>query len=176
MPEQTIHQVRKLISYDDPWGNEYRAILCPVCKYEYNHILSSEKIEGEDSHKAPWQGRGDLVLTKMRCENWHEWELCLGFHKGQSFIFIRTTEAIKINYYEYIQSPVWRAKAEAAKERAGHRCQVCNRGKADGVILNAHHRTYERLGNELPEDITVLCKHCHELYEKNKSNIKAVTA
>lgn len=70
-------------------------------------------------------------------------------------------------YYRYIQSQGWREKAEEAKARAGNRCQVCNRSRAE-VQLDAHHRTYERLGNELPEDITVLCRECHQLYEDSK--------
>lgn len=65
-----------------------------------------------------------------------------------------------IDYRAYIVSPEWRIKAEAAKERAGQRCQVCNKSR-EIVQLDAHHRTYERLGNELPDDITVLCHHCH---------------
>jgi hypothetical protein len=71
----------------------------------------------------------------------------------------------KVNYYEYIASPAWKRKANAAKKRAGYRCQVCNEG---GVTLDAHHRTYERLGHERPEDITVLCRSCHGLYEDNR--------
>ncbi len=72
-----------------------------------------------------------------------------------------------IDYYEYIKSKAWREKAEEAKARAGNRCQVCNRSRAE-VQLDAHHRTYERLGNELPEDITILCRECHQLYEGKK--------
>jgi hypothetical protein len=68
------------------------------------------------------------------------------------------------NYYDYIKSPQWKRKADAAKKAAGYRCQVCN-GKKH---LDAHHRTYERLGHERPEDITVLCRDCHQLYETNK--------
>lgn len=75
----------------------------------------------------------------------------------------------KPDYYEYIQSGEWREKAEAAKRRSGQRCQVCNRPRSE-VTLDAHHRTYERLGEELPEDITVLCRGCHELYETNRRN------
>jgi hypothetical protein len=74
----------------------------------------------------------------------------------------------RVDYYAYIASPEWKRKADAAKERAGHRCQVCNAGRDDGVKLEAHHRTYARLGHEKPEDITVLCNECHELYEANK--------
>lgn len=73
----------------------------------------------------------------------------------------------RLNYYEYIQSPAWKKKADAAKRDADYRCQVCNRHK-DEVTLDAHHRTYARLGHERPEDITVLCRDCHELFETNK--------
>lgn len=74
----------------------------------------------------------------------------------------------RVDYYTYIASPEWKSKAEAAKKRAGYRCQVCNRGPQEGARLDAHHRTYARLGHERPEDITVLCHNCHELYEANK--------
>ena len=72
----------------------------------------------------------------------------------------------RIDYYTYISSPEWRTKANAAKQRAGNRCQVCNRPSTE-IQLDAHHRTYERLGHEPPEDITVLCRGCHELYERS---------
>jgi hypothetical protein len=68
------------------------------------------------------------------------------------------------DYHQYIQSAEWRAKADAAKERAGSRCQVCNSPKRP---LDAHHRTYERLGEELPEDIIVLCRKCRGLFHEN---------
>ena len=74
----------------------------------------------------------------------------------------------RVNYYAYITSPEWKRKAEAAKKTAGYACQVCNRGRDEGAILDAHHRTYERLGHERPEDITVLCRECHGLFETNK--------
>jgi Pyruvate/2-oxoacid:ferredoxin oxidoreductase delta subunit len=67
-------------------------------------------------------------------------------------------------YQAYIRSEDWRQKAERAKKRAGYRCQVCNHGTSDGRLLEAHHRTYERLGNEQPMDITVLCDECHGLF------------
>nr|AGC72346.1 hypothetical protein [uncultured bacterium A1Q1_fos_2004] len=72
-----------------------------------------------------------------------------------------------VEYYQYIQSEEWRQRANEAKRRAGYRCRVCNRSSKE-VVLNAHHRTYKRLGHEDPDDITVLCRDCHELYELNK--------
>ena len=72
------------------------------------------------------------------------------------------------NYQAYLRSPSWKKKAEAAKIRAGNRCQLCNKSRNE-VQLEAHHRTYERLGNELPGDITVLCRDCHESHEIAKA-------
>ena len=71
-----------------------------------------------------------------------------------------------VDYYEYIQSEGWRQPANEAKRRAGYRCRVCNRSSSQ-VTLDAHHRTYDRLGHEDPDDITVLCRDCHELFETN---------
>ncbi len=70
---------------------------------------------------------------------------------------------LKVDYYEYIKSAEWKEKSDAAKERAGYRCQVCN--SPDN--LNTHHRTYANLGHEPPEDLFVLCHDCHELFSKN---------
>lgn len=43
---------------------------------------------------------------------------------------------------------------------AEHRCQVCNGSKK----VQVHHRTYDRIGCELPSDLTVLCDKCHGLF------------
>lgn len=64
-----------------------------------------------------------------------------------------------VDYHEYIKSAAWRKKAKAAERRAKGRCQVCY---SDGE-LHAHRRTYERLGNEWPTDLMVLCSDCHKL-------------
>lgn len=67
------------------------------------------------------------------------------------------------DYYDYIQSDAWHKKAEDAKRRAGWRCQICNSNED----LEAHHRTYERLGYERPDDITVICAKCHDLFSRH---------
>jgi hypothetical protein len=76
-----------------------------------------------------------------------------------------------VNYYEYIHSAEWRKKSDSANRRAGYRCQICN---SSDKILDAHHRTYERLGQEQPDDVTVLCRDCHQLYETNRRLVKPV--
>ena len=71
------------------------------------------------------------------------------------------TSSRKERYDAYIASDAWRENRKPALEYAEHRCQVCNTDKH----LDVHHRTYERLGNEKPNDLTVLCRSCHELFE-----------
>lgn len=50
-----------------------------------------------------------------------------------------------------------------ALERAEKRCQVCN---TDERTLHVHHRTYERVGAELPTDLIVLCDACHGVFHR----------
>lgn len=115
-----------------------------------------------------------LIAGKQRFEDlWFVYEMAdkVDFDKFSnpliSFFYLVVKSSKSKNYATYIRSEEWAAKANAAKKRAGYRCQVCNRSSKE-VVLDAHHRTYERLGNELPSDITVLCRDCHELYETNK--------
>lgn len=68
-------------------------------------------------------------------------------------------------YYRYIVSADWKKKSDEAKKRAGHRCQVCNQS-GRMVTLNTHHRTYKNLGHEKPDDLTVLCEGCHDVFHK----------
>lgn len=60
-------------------------------------------------------------------------------------------------YKAHLVGPDWAAKRADCLARAGYRCEQC--GLPYG--LTAHHRTYERLGHELPEDLVCLCRDCH---------------
>ena len=66
-------------------------------------------------------------------------------------------------YLDYLKSDTWKARRLAALERADFRCQLC--GECDR--LEVHHLTYERLGNEDPNDLIVICK-SHHWMEHNK--------
>jgi hypothetical protein len=62
-----------------------------------------------------------------------------------------------VDYHAYLRSAAWQRRAAACKRRARWRCALCNTVGP----LNAHHRTYERLGFELPSDLIALCRYCH---------------
>lgn len=129
-------------------NDEY--LRCPYCDSDSSRLTGSTHYEYED---------GSVTTIRIFCHECKSgWYLALGDIDGKNVsINVIINEKERPNYREYIQSPEWHERAEAAKERAGHRCRLCNiKGS-----LHAHHRTYERLGKELPEDITVLCDDCH---------------
>ena len=66
-------------------------------------------------------------------------------------------------YERYLKTFHWQETRASALDRAGNRCQVCNTTRG----LHVHHRTYERRGAELPEDLIVLCRDCHSTFHKN---------
>lgn len=63
-------------------------------------------------------------------------------------------------YLEYLKSEAWKVRRKWKLDQAGNRCQVCNAGGE----LHVHHRTYERVGEERDNDLTVLCEMCHTIF------------
>ena len=72
----------------------------------------------------------------------------------------------KERYYEYLQSPEWDEKRKAKLKEADYRCQLCN---ANGQAINVHHRTYDRVFNELLTDLIALCEDCHRKFHNKIS-------
>lgn len=86
--------------------------------------------------------------------------------KGRNYKTIMTTEEKRKEYAEYLQTAHWRMIADKVKERAAHRCQVCNSDKK----LEVHHRTYENIFHELDhlDDLVCLCARCHGLFHAKR--------
>lgn len=61
-------------------------------------------------------------------------------------------------YQRYMRSAAWRAKRIAAIERARFRCELC--GGQDGPFA-VHHKHYDTVFNERPDDLMCLCDRCH---------------
>jgi 5-methylcytosine-specific restriction endonuclease McrA len=70
----------------------------------------------------------------------------------------RTKHSInQIAYQWYLTSPAWRDRRTAAFRKAQGRCQKCG-----GPATEVHHKTYARIFAELPSDLLVVCRRCHE--------------
>jgi 5-methylcytosine-specific restriction endonuclease McrA len=62
------------------------------------------------------------------------------------------------NYSSYLSSDHWQNIRHLLILERGKTCQIC---LTIGSKLNAHHRTYERFGNELLSDLILICDDCH---------------
>ncbi len=76
---------------------------------------------------------------------------------GVPFAFVNRPDR---QYYDWYvkKSFIWKAIREWALERAKYKCERCGAT----FPLQVHHKTYIRLGKEMPSDLEVLCESCHE--------------
>jgi hypothetical protein len=79
---------------DGNWGNApYQLIQCPICGEDYHHPGTPLEEDSQDAYKAGWSGRGSLTAIPMEGECGHTWDLCVGFHKGNCYLFARAEQA-----------------------------------------------------------------------------------
>ena len=67
-------------------------------------------------------------------------------------------------YIQYLKSNQWKQRRYATLERAKFKCQFEKCGEKR--YLSVHHKTYDRLGNEDPSDLIVLCSGHHWYADK----------
>ena len=73
----------------------------------------------------------------------------------------RLAELQAMPYREYLRTREWQRTRAGALLRADYQCSL---DATHTTGLEVHHRTYERLGAELPGDVVVLCKTCHRVH------------
>jgi 5-methylcytosine-specific restriction endonuclease McrA len=86
-------------------------------------------------------------------------------------------------YKAFLSSGVWKRLRREALERAGHQCEFTiatfDRSAVGRCMatekLTVHHRRYGWRfgGNELPEDLQVLCKDCHNALHARQGKVVA---
>lgn len=168
-------------------------VQCPICGFDYVHFKEIKKLIADDNYyytkqiildekkfnstkiKEPSDFRGDCLSITFWCEDGHEFDVRIYFHKGNMFVRIFDVTPKKIappekskkeEYHEYLQSEKWKKKAARKRKQAGNKCQLCNRGD---ITLHVHHRTYENIYKEKLADLIVLCENCHKMYhDSNK--------
>jgi hypothetical protein len=81
--------------------------------------------------------------------------------------------SISERYREYLHGDHWRSFRSQLLTTTGY-CQRCGLSRRAcrilyGHDLDVHHLTYHRIGGELPQDVQVLCRFCHEQLEWQKA-------
>jgi 5-methylcytosine-specific restriction endonuclease McrA len=134
----------------------------------HNAIQQMEQIE-EDGRWEEWR------LLCKKCEAKHftegreqyaarvaEWKALR--HAEVAADQKRLVELKSMNYRDYLRTPEWQNRRIQHLRSAGFSCQVCN---ARNTELHVHHRDYRRIGEELYQDLIVLCRDCHALFHEN---------
>lgn len=77
-----------------------------------------------------------------------------------------TTHQHSAEYTEYMRSDKWRALCREVYAERGHVCEMCGR---DDRKTEMHHKTYDRLGHELKEDLMIVCaEDCHPRADRER--------
>lgn len=77
------------------------------------------------------------------------------------------TNEICSSYQDYLMSRHWKdLKTKWIKEKGKNTCGICKRDLKNSFTFDFHHLTYQRIGNEKLNDITIVC---HDGC-RNKSN------
>ena len=75
-------------------------------------------------------------------------------------------ELRSLPYEKYLLTDHWQSIRRGALRKAAYKCQLCSVKNT----LQVHHNTYDNLGCEKPEDVTVLCNGCHEKHHEIPSS------
>lgn len=143
---------------------------CKVCGQQYlitaksrthlqgilSNIKKQEKYIKSGKKLLYWHS----ILICQSCKDTHEQKSRIARKEHNLKIEARLIELKTMPYREYLQTPEWKATRKQKLKRANYKCQLCNAGG----VLNVHHRTYERRGNEDDNDLIVLCQPCHEIF------------
>lgn len=87
--------VEQIISPERNW-DDLQTVKCPTCGFTYNQVVAIRTVPGHDDYKAGWPGRGDLTVIELAGECGSRWTLCLGFHKGQTGIFVHVIQSCSV--------------------------------------------------------------------------------
>ena len=77
--------VKRMFVSDESWPGKI-LVKCPFCGFEYVH-WGNPTVQDSDKYTA-WSGRGSCLRIPMWCEDGHSWRLAVGFHKGNTVMFI----------------------------------------------------------------------------------------
>jgi 5-methylcytosine-specific restriction endonuclease McrA len=158
MPEISVEMILPLIGARHP--SEIKKFILP----QVGHSCSGC---GQDEEEL-WSRTAYQAFLRDTKKGRNHWlcESCqqrrdAGWQQAAARRAVRLQQLRTMPYSEYLRTPEWDETRRAALKRARYRCQVCNRGQ---TVLDVHHRTYERRGDELARDLIVLCRDCHRTF------------
>ncbi len=125
------------------------------CKYCGQHKKTHKKKE-TNANELPFFNFDKVdVFSQKRRKILYHLQLKI---KDYRIKFKKESNAWNIQkwYYGYLESRMWKNKRDWILKKNNYKCERC--GKEAKFI---HHKTYERVGYEKPEDLMAVCLSCH---------------
>ncbi len=101
-------------------------------------------------------------------ENGSHWLKMLRRHYPKMIVVSRGSRRwtdVFLNYELYLQNDYgWRDFRDTIIKTRDSQCEKCH----SEIDLEVHHKTYNNVGNEKPEDVIVLCEPCHCLLHRER--------
>lgn len=167
-------KLMQILGYSSAYSQEKYIFHCDTCRIEQEE---KDRIEKEKQNKACEENA--KIRTKNYIENYlninkrfkkelpinEKIDFIMGSFYGYGFSDEVKKAILKMDYYDFLQTPYWDGIRSYKLKRAKYCCELCG-GKG---ILNVHHKTYEHHGLEhlrsvTDKDLIVLCKDCHEKF------------
>lgn len=120
---------------------------CIRCGYAGNAISTKVATAELQSHAIP----------AFNQELEHQWHA----RKSAEYLaaYQRIEPSLRVEYDAYLASDAWAARRSIVLARAREICECCEYYPAKEI----HHKTYERIGQELDADLIAVCRFCHDL-------------
>lgn len=147
------------------WLNENEIIAKAIKRVKSKHIIPRQLIYICERCEVKDKERFDDVVTyqKMMLEIKMYGYVC---DKCEEY-FEQLYDNIGCNYRKYLRTEHWVEFSTQQKQNSPN-CEKCG----DSTQLHCHHKHYQTLFRERPQDVAILCKSCHqrEYDEDQKEN------
>lgn len=137
----------------------YRADLCcPTCGTPHTLTSRSRMVDLERDFRKVERGKRFANLECDICREARFAERDQQFEREREARAQRLHELRTMRYRDYLNSPEWQMIRQKKLRSARFCCELCN---SANTVLDVHHKTYERRGQEHHRDLIVLCRDCH---------------
>lgn len=144
-----------------------------VIGFAKKHSLSVGVLNNEETQLAISAAISGVKEVEFTCTGGESWTSWLEGYRSNQDIIIHKNALVNIekinqlrreiighlcslSYTEYLKTDHWKIQRQRALSRAGYLCVLCL-----STARHVHHKTYDRRGDETPEDLIALCENCH---------------
>lgn len=125
---------------------------CKICKSLIGKVLP----KGFDYQDLPTLKRDKYLEYQQQYSEIRDYCRKQMFAFGEKYRQLKKAEHT-VQYYQYLESDIWKKKVQMVKKRDAYICQACLINPAQAV----HHITYEHIYNEPLFDLVSICHKCH---------------